>query len=160
MPHGSVVYSPVHNTPKPTFQPQKQPKSPTPKLIQRPVSIHGFSSFENQVQSQSKPLSPLPMIQTNFPQQTAQTPPQPIISYGGGSPRGWSHVNFSASPRSPGGSILSQHQNQFQTLRYQAAPPFEMAPPAQTQQQQQQQPSAPVYVQVLSKKIFKFYKIK
>lgn len=129
--HVGVVHSPIQNI-KPSFQPQQQPKSPTPKLIQRPVSIHGFSSFENQVQApvQPQPLSPLPMIQTNFPQQNQASP---SISYGAGnSPRGWFHV---APSKSPSGAAVYQRPFYNQS----AAPPapvFEMAPPA------------PVFVQV------------
>lgn len=126
--HVGVVHSPIQNI-KPSFRPQQQPpKLPTPKLIQRPVSIHGFSSFENQVQAQpQQPLSPLPMIQTNFPQQNQASP---VVSHGAGnSPRGWFHV---APVKSPSGAAVYQKPFYNQS----AAPPFETAPPA------------PVYVQV------------
>jgi hypothetical protein len=143
--HVGVVHSPIQNI-KPSFQQpqQQQPKSPTPKLIQRPVSIHGFSSFENQVQPQ--PLSPLPMIQTNFPQQNQASP---SISYGAGnSPRGWFHVAPSKSP-----SGVAVYQRPFYNQSAAPPAPFEMVPPApavvyvQANVAQQISPPQPQYQQ-------------
>lgn len=71
-------YAPVVAQPVPRPQQQQQ---------QRPVSIHSFSSLQSQ--APSKPLSPLPLLQTASPQ--FQSP--------SASPRGWSHV---IPPRSPG----------------------------------------------------------
>ncbi|XP_070501626.1 uncharacterized protein [Chironomus tepperi] len=122
--------------------PSAPPKEPSlPKLPsasnvamsappQRPVSIHGFSSFQ-------QPLSPLPSLQTSFsPQYTQQT------SYHGSSPRGWSHVQ---SPRSPG--VVNQQPKLF----YQNAsipPPFEVAPPPSSSLSDLGQPQAQLVSQV------------
>jgi hypothetical protein len=65
-----------------------QKPQPPKAQQQRPVSIHGFSSFQNQ--APSKPLSPLPLLQTASPQ---------LPSPGYGSPRGWAHVDSVRSPR-------------------------------------------------------------
>lgn len=142
MSQGAFYQPPVNVAPKPSFQ------SPLPKLNQRPISIHGYSSFENQVQ----PLSPLPMIQTNFSQQqqSQPAPPQPIISYDHGSPRGWSHV---APPKSPGGTVSNYYQKPFQTAHYQAAaaPPFDLEP--------HQQQSSSIYAQVMSQRLHLFLDI-
>jgi hypothetical protein len=113
------VPSAVENYSTAPSAPPQEPSIPKPpqsapipvQQQQRPVSIHGFSSFQ-------QPLSPLPSLQTNFsPQYSHQT------SYHGSSPRGWSHVD---SPRSPG--VVNQQPKLF----YQnssIAPPFEAAPP-------------------------------
>lgn len=82
--------------------------------LQRPVSIHGFNSFQ-------QPLSPLPSLQTNFSPQSPQYSHQ--NSYHGGSPRGWSHVQ---SPRSPG--VVNQQPKFYQTAP--VAAPFAVAPPS------------------------------
>ena len=115
----------------PSYQTQQQqPRAaPLPKQQQRPVSIHGLSSLQNQYEAPAKPLSPLPMLQTNFSQPSPPqnyAPPQQI-SYG--SPRGWAHVN---APRSPGGSFIQPRQfysNGIQSI----TPPFESNVPAYTQ---------------------------
>ncbi|CAG9800055.1 unnamed protein product [Chironomus riparius] len=113
VPSAVVNYSTAPSAPPKEPSLPKIPQSaPIPvQQQQRPVSIHGFSSFQ-------QPLSPLPSLQTNFsPQYSHQT------SYHGSSPRGWSHVE---SPRSPGVG------NQQPKLFYQNssnAPPFEVAPP-------------------------------
>jgi hypothetical protein len=87
---------------------RQQPKAQQ----QRPVSIHSFSSLQNQAPP-SKPLSPLPLLQTNSPQ---------FHSPVHGSPRGWSHVD---SPRSPGAGY--QQPKTFYNNAPIATPPFEMA---------------------------------
>lgn len=123
----------VVQTPVQSYQ-QQQPKSPASSLPrlpqqQRPVSIHGFSSLQNQFEAPSKPLSPLPMLQTNFPQYSPpqnQAAPQQNISFG--SPRGWSHVK---APRSPGGSF-NQPKQFYATGAQPLSPPFEL-------------PTAPIY---------------
>ena len=73
--------------PQPNYAPVVQKQSPKAQQ-QRPVSIHSFSSLQNQAPS-SKPLSPLPLLQTSPQFHT------PVYA----SPRGWAHVD---SPRSPG----------------------------------------------------------
>lgn len=127
-------------TPKPSYQ---QPKSPAPSLPrlpqqqQRPVSIHGFSSLQNQFEAPTKPLSPLPMLQTNFSQYSPpqkQAPPQHTVSYD--SPRGWAHVN---APRSPGGTF-NQPKQFYASGTQPLSPPFEL-------------PSAPTFTQVRMKSI-------
>lgn len=139
----TFVQAPVQSAPTQSYQ---QPKSPAPSLPrlpqqQRPVSIHGFSSLQNQFEAPTKPLSPLPMLQTNFSQYSPpqnQAPQQQTVSYA--SPRGWSHVN---APRSPGGTF-NQPKQFYATGAQPLSPPFEM-------------PSAPTFAQVRMKCILEFH---
>lgn len=145
-----VIQTPIRNAPLPSYQTQQQqPRAAMlPQQQQRPVSIHGLSSLQNQYEAPAKPLSPLPMLQTNFshpspPQNHA--PRQQVSSYV--SPRGWAHVK---APRSPGGSYIQPGQfysNGTQPI----SPPFVSNVPAYTQenvaQQQQISPPQPQYQQ-------------
>lgn len=97
--------------PKPNYAPVISKQPPKAQQQQRPVSIHSFSSLQSQAPP-SKPLSPLPLLQTNSPQ--FQSPVH-------GSPRGWSHVD---SPRSPGAGY-QQPKNYYNTAPI-ASPPFEL----------------------------------
>lgn len=124
--YNNVVHSPTINAPMPNYSyvaPTAPQKLPSKQQQQRPVSIHSFSSLQNQNQSAAKPLSPLPLLQTNFPQYSnvqQQPEQQQPISYGGVSPRGWSHVQ---SPRSPG--AVNQRPNLFYN-NASIAPPFDL----------------------------------
>jgi hypothetical protein len=83
---------PSYAAPAPVVARKPQP----PKAQQqRPASIHGYSSLQSP--APSKPLSPLPLLQTASPQ--FQSPVH-------GSPRGWAHVEY--SPRSPGAAVNQQ----------------------------------------------------
>jgi hypothetical protein len=139
-----VAQSPIQNAPKPNFSYVSSPSvTSVPKTATkpaRPVSIHSFSSLQSQ--PSVKPLSPLPLLQTNFPQysnapqqqQFQQPPPQQQqqqqhqqyeyqhqpTSFSG-SPRGWAHVQ---SPRSPGAA--NQHKPIFYN-NAQVQPPFDVS---------------------------------
>lgn len=98
----------ISNTPAPTFAAAPIQYKQQHQQQQRPASIHGFSNLQNP--APSKPLSPLPLLQTASPQMHS-----PVY----GSPRGWSHVNPSHSPSA----------NVYQQPNYNAAPvasPFEL----------------------------------
>jgi hypothetical protein len=101
-----TVYSAA---PQPNYAPVVQ-KQPPKAQQQRPSSIHGFSSLQNQAPA-TKPLSPLPLLQTS-PQ--FHTPVH-------GSPRGWAHVD---SPRSPG--AINQQPKTFYNTAPTVTPSFEM----------------------------------
>lgn len=103
-----VCPSVVAPAPQPANYPSSQP--PKPQQQQRPVSIHGFSSLQNP--APSKPLSPLPLLQTSSPQFHS-----PVYS----SPRGWAHVD---SPRSP--SAGYQQPKTFYNTAPVASAPFEL----------------------------------
>ncbi|KAG5678354.1 hypothetical protein PVAND_008037 [Polypedilum vanderplanki] len=127
---------------------------------QRPVSIHGFSSVQNPITvPPSKPLSPLPSLQTNFAPQYTPVQKQNNAYQSGSSPRGWAHVD---SPRSPGAYAVNQQPKPFSQNASVAMPSYvapltpsndfgqpqqaqnvvQYSPPQQPQapQQQQQQP--------------------
>lgn len=97
--------------PKPNYAPIISNQPPKAQQQQRPVSMHSFSSLQNQ--APSKPLSPLPLLQTASPQFHS-----PSFS----SPRGWSHVEY--SPRSPG-AVYQQPKNFYNTAPI--ASPFELS---------------------------------
>lgn len=103
-----TVYSAA---PQPNYAPVVQ-KQPPKAQQQRPVSIHSFSSLQNQAPPPStKPLSPLPLLQTSPQFHT------PVY----GSPRGWAHVD---SPRSPG--AINQQPKTFYNTAPIVTSPFEM----------------------------------
>ncbi|CRL00105.1 CLUMA_CG013385, isoform A [Clunio marinus] len=97
------IQSTANYAPVALNQPPKAPQQ------QRPVSIHSFSSLQSQ--APSKPLSPLPLLQTNSPQFHS-----PVY----GSPRGWAHVD---SPRSPN---VNHQPKKFYNTAPIATPSFEM----------------------------------
>lgn len=101
--------------PKPNYSPIVSNQPPKAQQQQRPVSIHSFSSLQNQAPSQapSKPLSPLPLLQTTSPQ---------FHSPSFASPRGWAHVEY--SPRSP--SAGAYQQPKFYNTAPIAPPSFEL----------------------------------
>ena len=92
-----TVYSAA---PQPNYAPPVVQKQPPKAQQQRPVSIHSFSSLQYQAPS-TKPLSPLPLLQTS---------PQFHTSVYA-SPRGWAHVDSSRSP----GAINQQPKTFYNT---------------------------------------------
>lgn len=106
-----VLQKNVHPTaPQPNYPPVVSAQPPKAQQQQRPVSIHSFSSLQNP--APSKPLSPLPLLQTSSPQ---------FHSPSFASPRGWAHVD---SPRSPG--AVNQQSKTFYNAAPIASPPFEL----------------------------------
>jgi hypothetical protein len=82
--------------------------------LQRPVSVHGFDSFQAcpAINLNSNQMSPLPPLQTNPPQM--QSNPIRMVS-GGPSPLGWKHVDAPCSPCSPGGTVNQQPKSFYNT---------------------------------------------
>jgi len=98
--------------PKPNYSPVVSSQPPKVQQQQRPVSIHDFSSLQSQ--APSKPLSPLPLLQTSSPQFHSPT--------FANSPRGWAHVEY--SPRSPGATAYQQPKSFYNAAPM--APPFDL----------------------------------
>lgn len=119
------VYAPAP-APTPAYAPvasSQAPQAASSQQQQRPVS--NYSSVANP--AQSKPLSPLPLLQTS-----PQTHSPAYVS-----PRGWAHVNPS---RSPSGGY---HQQPFYNApAAQIAPPFEATNATSSFEQPQYQTSA------------------
>lgn len=106
------------------MQPIQQQRN---QQLQRPVSVHGFDSFQVQAcpaplsSTNSNQMSPLPLLQTNQPQMQSNS--IRMVS-GGTSPRGWHHVESPRSPCSPGGTF-NQHQKSFYNSSAPVQPSFD-----------------------------------